>query len=102
MWQECFGEIPKGVCICHSCDTPTCINPEHLFLGTQLDNIKDMLDKNRNRGAKGERNGHAKLNKEQIIEIRNSTLSSQELQKVYNVGESTIFDVKHRRTWKHI
>ena len=50
MWILKFGKIPKGMVICHKCDNKTCVRPEHLFIGTQLDNIRDMISKGRDRG----------------------------------------------------
>lgn len=47
IWEECFGGIPPGMCICHKCDTPSCINPEHLFMGTRTDNRRDASKKGR-------------------------------------------------------
>ena len=99
IYEECFGEIPKGMVIRHKCDNPLCINPEHLELGTQTDNINDMLSRGRKAKTNGENNGNAKLTKEQVLEIRKSTLSTRKIAKIYKVSQSTIRDIKSNKTW---
>lgn len=65
-----IGEIPKGVCVLHKCDNRKCVNPKHLWLGTQEENIRDMMAKGRDRKATSDKNGGAKLNWEKVIKIR--------------------------------
>lgn len=107
------GEIPKGMCVCHSCDVPSCINPEHLFIGTYKQNSQDMVDKGRQNSVKGTKQGLSKLTEEQVLEIRkkyiyckNRILSSgysiPKLSKEYNVSIDTIWNIIHKKTWKHI
>jgi len=67
-FAECYGPIPTGMNVCHECDNPPCVRPNHLFLGTQQDNLSDMREKNRHQ--KGETNGHAKLTEQDIETIR--------------------------------
>ena len=90
----------KGLCVCHKCDNPSCINVDHLFLGTQQENIADMVNKERQ--AKGETQRSAKLTEGEVLAIRGSSLSGRQLGEMYNVGESTISRILTRRTWKHI
>jgi len=98
------GPIPKGMCILHTCDTPTCVNPDHLFLGTQLDNIKDRNSKGR--AAKGETHGSAKLTEEQVVTIRKEYAEGCCTQAVlatkYKVTNSVISGIINRRYWKHV
>lgn len=103
------GQIKKGLFICHSCDNRKCINPSHLFLGTQLDNMRDAVAKGRQaKGEKlsklkrGELTHLSKLNKEQVIEILNSSKSPKILAKEYMVSIDNIRRILKRDTWKHI
>lgn len=105
-----FGEIPSGMVICHKCDNPACINPEHLFLGTQLDNINDRCKKGRSshgekHGLKirGDKNYRSKLTEKEVVEIlRNTSLNQTELSIKYNTTVKHINGIINGRSWKHV
>lgn len=102
-WELHNGPIPDGMNVLHQCDVRPCCNPSHLFLGTPADNNADKVAKGRQ--ARGERQGLAKLNDVQVIEIREAYaagVSSGVLSKQYGVNDATILCVVNRTTWKHI
>lgn len=86
--------------VCHTCDNPTCVNPEHLWCGTTLDNARDRNRKERQ--AKGEKIGRSKLTKAMVKEI----LASDETQKIlaerYGIRQTNVSMIKRGMTWKHI
>jgi len=98
-----IGEIPKGKLICHHCDTPSCVNPDHLFVGTHADNMKDMSSKGL---TKGEKCGHNKLKEQDVLLIRdlyqNGYYSQSEIAKEFNVQQTHISAIVRRIIWKHI
>lgn len=94
-------KIPKGLCVRHTCDNPKCFNPTHLILGTHLDNMRDMAE--RNRSARGERNTQAVLKEKQVKEIYLNKLDNNKvLAKKYGVTHSNISCIRLGKTWKHI
>ena len=100
-----FSDFKDDMVVCHKCDNPSCINPEHLFLGTQLDNIRDRNLKGRTSrlGAPiGSRNGGAKLTDENVKYIRKSKLSVIDLANKFSVSDTTISNVLNRVSWRHI
>lgn len=98
------GPIPPGMCVLHRCDCRPCINPDHLFLGTDADNVADKIKKGRLRWgiSVGESHGESKLTDTQVLEIRKSPDSGRALAKRYNVSQATIWYIKKRRTWRHL
>lgn len=101
-WIIHNGKIPSGLDVLHKCDNPTCVNPEHLFLGTHTDNMQDMVSKGRLVTHPGEKNTNAKLTKSQVDEIRHkSTFTTQvQLAKEYGVTQAAIWYIIKNRNWK--
>jgi hypothetical protein len=102
-WQEAHGPIPEGLCVCHKCDTPNCINVDHLFLGTVADNMADKVRKGRHVGAgKGESHWAATLSAEQVRSIRLDGRTQQEIADDLNVSRSLIQLIKAGKRWAHV
>lgn len=106
-WIFTHGPVPDGMKVMHRCDVRACMNPEHLFLGTDADNTADKVAKDRH--ARGTRNSHAKLTDDQVREIRRSFKkknlrvgNGRELARQYGVGQSTISYIVLGKTWRHI
>lgn len=101
-FEQKYGKIPAGFCACHRCDTRSCVNPDHIFLGTLIENNADRNQKNRNGSAKGSHNGQAILTEELVVSIFYDSRSPTEIAKVYNIGRTTVSGIKNYRSWKHI
>lgn len=99
-----FGEIRDGLFVCHRCDNPPCVNPNHLFLGTPKQNSRDAMRKGRL--AKGVKIGISKLTPKAVREIRSKYIprkySANRLAKEYGVSIGTIWAVLRMKTWRHI
>ena len=89
------GKIDDGLIVRHTCDNPSCCNPNHLILGTYQDNINDKVK--RNRQAKGEKNASTKLSSKQVKEIFLSKKLQKELAKEFNVTQGLVSAIKRRR-----
>jgi hypothetical protein len=96
------GPIPRGIHVLHHCDNPPCVNPDHLFLGTQVENNNDRDNKGRHVPLQGEKHGNSKFTAEQVLHIRQTQTSVAELAKMYGVNQSSIFKIRKRETWTHI
>lgn len=101
-WRLEHGDIPEGIHVLHRCDNRPCVNPRHLFLGTQKDNMADASEKGRM--AKGVKNGRSKLTREQVKEIRRlrGKAYQKDLAKRFGVARNTICVIQLRQTWKHV
>lgn len=98
-----FGPIPPNTDVCHKCDNPSCVNPNHLFLGTRQVNVDDMVAKDRH--TRGERSVQARLNESQVKAIRQRISKGEPtsvLAHEFGVSQATICDIKERRSWKHL
>jgi hypothetical protein len=100
IYEECFGSVPDGLVVRHGCDNPSCINPQHLDIGTPLQNSADMVV--RHRVARGTSIHTSKLTEDDVRSIRKSNLTEKELGKMFGVSSSTINKVKRGIRWKHI
>lgn len=114
IWLAHHGNLPATLSVLHKCDNPPCCNPDHLFLGTTLDNAADMVAKNRQvrgpdvyknrRTARGSKAGRAKLTEEQVREIRSlaGTCFEYELAARYAVTQAQIHTILAGKAWKHV
>ena len=103
--QHC-GPIPEGMCVCHKCDVRTCVNPEHLFVGTHQDNMNDMTAKGRHRcpDRKGVNNGHARLTEDHVREISVllPRLNNRQIAAKFGVTGSMISLIRRGKSWTHV
>lgn len=100
-YRIAFGSIPNGLCVCHRCDVRACVNPAHLFVGTNMENMQDKMVKGRHVSSCGERHGSAKLTAEQVLAIRSDPRLLREIAADYGVVETTISHIKTGRTWSN-
>lgn len=102
-YRACFGEIPEGHVVRHRCDVPCCINPHHLIAGTQVENVQDMVD--RQRQSRGSQRPLAKLNEDAVRAIKSllrDGLSQSEVADIFSVSQSKICRINTGKSWSHI
>jgi hypothetical protein len=101
IYEVYYDKIPEGMILLHTCDNPSCINPQHLQLGTHKDNVVDKIKKNRH--AKGSKNGRAKLTERQVWNIlKQENKSPADLAEIYGVKLNTIQCIRRGRIWNHV
>jgi len=105
-WELHYGKIPKGQFVCHHCDNPSCIRPSHLFVGSNQDNMNDMIAKERSpQGLKGEKHPLSKLTEQEVLIIRSlgkRKISQMQIAAQFGVHQGLISNILLRKTWKHI
>lgn len=94
------GPIPPGMCVCHRCDNPACVNPDHLFLGSHADNMADMAAKHRSQ--RGEAHVRAKLTAQEVLSIRAESGTQENIAAKYGICSSQVSRIKLGKTWKHL
>lgn len=100
-WSIHFGEPASGLCVLHKCDNPSCVRPDHLFLGSMKDNMRDRDIKGR--GSRGEKHHWTKLDRVKVMKIRemySSGKGSTTIGKEMGLDAATVCHVVKRRTWK--
>lgn len=111
VYRELVGPIPEGHFVCHKCDVPSCVNPDHLFVGTAMDNHKDMMSKGRE--SKPPRNLHdigeyrynSKLTESMVLQMRERYANGEsgyKLHKEYGISMAVCYRILKRKSWKHI
>lgn len=109
-WTYVNGPIPEGMNVCHHCDERRCVRPDHLFLGTQSENMQDAKAKGRIHldgigGRRGSNNARSILTEDQVRDIRNRHANGTkvaDLAREYGVGSTTISATVNRKNWRHV
>ena len=102
-WELAHGVSARGLVIRHSCDTPNCVNHQHLIAGTNADNMRDKVMRNRQYRPIGELNGMALLSDAIVRQIKaNVTATTKELAAKFGVSPSAIYDIRRGLRWAHV
>jgi hypothetical protein len=96
------GPIPAGLVVCHVCDNRACVNPEHLFVATQRENVLDMVRKGRRQWPNGEHHYIAKLTAADVLNIRDDPRPPRLIRAQYDIGKTTLYQIKRRESWRHL
>lgn len=103
MWEKYHGPIPDGMVVCHTCDVRACVNPAHLWLGTQSDNVNDMIEKGRKVVNYGYEHHNQRIGHQQAAEIKemyaSGRFSQTEIAQRYGVSQHTISKIVNGKHW---
>ncbi len=104
-WLMFRGSISEGQFICHICDVPCCVNPDHLFIGSPKDNTQDMISKGRDgrvrQMRRGEKSNFAKLTEKQVVAIKTDDRLQRVIAADYGITQPAISLIKSGKNWKH-
>lgn len=101
-WMLANGPIPDGLCVCHSCDVRLCVNPSHLWAGSNKSNSADMVAKGRQGTMHGEAAPWSKLTEASISDILNSHESQRTIAKRHGIHQTMVSKIQLRDRWKHV
>ena len=101
-WFLAYGQIPDGLHVLHKCDIRNCVRHEHLFLGTNAENVADKKNKNRCSRCTGGENGRAKLTDDLIRKIRLDQRTLKEIGNEYGIHLAQVSLIKRRESWRHV
>jgi len=102
-YEQFIGEIPEGFFVCHTCDNPSCVNPEHLFVGTPSENSRDMVKKGRS--LMGSKNPNSKINPDdvkKIIALHCDGMSPLSIAKIFGLSDVMVRNITKGKNWKHV
>ena len=102
-WLLAYGPVPAGLRVCHRCDTPSCVNHTHLFVGTAKDNTRDMIDKKRH--CHGKLHPLHRLTEAQVVEIRRLKAAGTTydvLEDMFGITRGPLHRIVHRTSWTHV
>lgn len=104
-WETAYGAVPQGLNVLHRCDTPRCVRPDHLFVGTQQDNVDDMMAKGRDGPRpvfRGSEHPEAKLTEEMVRRIRRDERPAKAWAAELGVTTTCVYHARNRKTWRHV
>lgn len=105
VWEAIHGPIQDGLFVLHQCDNPRCVNPAHLHLGDNGQNMRECVTRGRHKVYRGSTNNRSKLTEEQVMQIRQLRQQghkTRELAKQFHVSHSLIVEICNRQRWKHV
>jgi len=104
MYEKYHGKIPNELQVLHKCDVRNCINPEHLFLGTNTDNVADKMSKGRFYAGAIDIPRAAKIKQSDVLKIRTELkgMRNVDIAKIYNIHPCSVYMIKSGRTWKKV